>query len=380
MTFLIIHNIYSKQGGEETVVDFQKRLLESKGHKVILYERDYKEMDKWFLGKAWGTFTSIYNRKSIRDLKKIIQKENIDVAILHNLLPIISPCIIPFLKRHNIKVWQIVHNYRLLCPIGLFFTKGEICEKCLSKHREWNCLKNKCNGGLFSSFSYSFKFFLIRQLKYYDKVDRFYTLSLFQKDKFIQNGFDEKKIMYLPNTFVPEFKCENINLEEKHYISFVGRLTKEKGFFDFVDIAKNMPNYEFRVAGEKTKDIENIELPSNLHFEGFLNKKQMSDFYKNSKVILFLSRWYEGFPMVLVEAMYYYTPLIVNNLSVMAEVIKNNEEGFVVEIGDRKAIQEKIENLFTDKDSYEKIANRCRKEFETQYSVEKYYNRLIEKE
>lgn len=380
MTFLIIHNIYSKQGGEETVVDFQKRLLESKGHKVILYERNYKEMDKWFLGKAGGTFTSIYNRKSIRDLKKIIQKENIDVAILHNLLPIISPCIIPFLKRHNIKVWQIVHNYRLLCPIGLFFTKGEICEKCLSKHREWNCLKNKCNGVLFSSFSYSFKFFLIRRLKYYDKVDRFYTISSFIANKLIDNGFPQNKIYILPNAIetVDKEQEKSLNSEERKYITFIGRLTEEKGFYDFIHISQDMPEYEFRVAGDK-QGI-NMELSNNIRLLGKLDKEELKELYKNSKLVLFLSKWYEPFGLILIEAMKYSVPVISYKIGATSEIIEDNKTGFLVEKGNIQKIEEKIKELLDNSSLYNNIVKLGRERVEAQYSVEKYYNRLIEKE
>ena len=199
MNILIIHNIYSSVGGEENVVIFQKQLLESKGHNVKIYSREYNEMNSWLFGKVWGTFTSIYNSRSKRDLNKIIKDFSPQVVILHNLLPIISPSIIPFLNHKGIKIWQIVHNYRLLCPIGIFFSKGKICEKCLNFGREWNCLKNNCTGNYIASFSLSFRTFFIRKMKYYCYVDTFYTLSLFQKQKLIDNGISKDKIKFIKN-------------------------------------------------------------------------------------------------------------------------------------------------------------------------------------
>lgn len=378
MNILIIHNIYSSVGGEENVVIFQKQLLESKGHNVKIYSREYNEMNSWLFGKVWGTFTSIYNSRSKRDLNKIIKDFSPQVVILHNLLPIISPSIIPFLNHKGIKIWQIVHNYRLLCPIGIFFSKGKICEKCLNFGREWNCLKNNCTGNYIASFSLSFRTFFIRKMKYYCYVDTFYTLSLFQKQKLIDNGISKDKIKFLANTYLPQESFEGFNFEDKQYISFVGRLTKEKGLFDFIELAKQMPQYSFLIAGEKTKEIENIYLPDNIQFEGFLNQMQMVQFYKKSKLILFLSRWYEGFPLVLLEAMYYFTPLIVNNLSVMAEVVENKKEGFVVEIGDLSSIKQHIEDVFNNQEFYRILSFNSRKKYEEKYSVEKYYNRLMQ--
>jgi len=380
MNFLIIHNTYSSRGGEEGVVDLQEELLESKGHNVMVYSRDHSEMKKSILGRFGGLFTSIYNPKSHRDLKKIISYFKPDIAILHNLFPIISPSIIPLLHKNKVHVWQIVHNYRLFCPIGIFYNKGEICEECLGACREWNCLKNNCTNSYFASFSFALRGYFTRKLKYYDKVDYFYTLSMFQKNKLIDNGFPVDKIRNIPNTFMPKQEVEAVNLEEKEYIGFVGRLTKEKGLFDFIEIARQMPEYSFRVAGERTKESENIDLPSNIKFEGFLNQKQMAEFYKKTKIVLFLSRWYEGFPLVLLEAMYNYTPIIVNNLSVMSEVVENRKEGFVVEIGDIDLIKQNIEEVFSDIELYKELTSNARMKFENKYSIENYYKRLIQED
>ena len=45
MKILIVHNYYKLPGGEDTVVRNEKRMLESHGHRVILYTRDNKELD-----------------------------------------------------------------------------------------------------------------------------------------------------------------------------------------------------------------------------------------------------------------------------------------------------------------------------------------------
>ena len=43
---LLVHNYYKIPGGEDIVVSNEKRLLEEHGHKVILYTRSNKELDK----------------------------------------------------------------------------------------------------------------------------------------------------------------------------------------------------------------------------------------------------------------------------------------------------------------------------------------------
>jgi len=376
MKILIIHNNYSQQGGEEAVVAFQQKILEENGHQVQLYIRDYNEMKRWRFGRVSGMFSALYNPNSIKDLKKIIQTFQPEVAILHNLFPIISPAIIPFLKKNKIRTVQILHNYRLLCPIGTFYTNGQICEKCAGRGREWNCLRNRCNGGFFQSLSFTLRSMFARKRNYFGAVDQFAALSDFQKNKLISNGFDASQIAVIPNSLSSPIEIEPTD-EKRNFVGFAGRLTPEKGIFDFIELARLTPDYEFRVAGKQTAILDTVDIPHNLKFEGFLDASQMKNFYRRAKVIVFPSRWYEGFPMTLLEAFSCKTPVIVYNLSVMPEIVADGKEGFVVKIGDIQKMREKIIRLFSDYQLWKEISENALRKFERQYSVQSYYDKII---
>lgn len=376
MKILLIHNNYSQKGGEEAVVAFQQKLLEENGHQVELYIRDYNEMKQWRLKRIGGFFSALYNPNAIKDLAKIIQRFHPEVAIMHNLFPIISPAIIPFLKKNKIRTVQIVHNYRLLCPIGTFYTNGQICEKCTTKGREWHCLLNRCNTGFFQSLTFTLRNMFARKQNYFGAVDRFVALSDFQKRKLVANGFDKSRIVAIPNSL--SFNIEKKpDVEKRNFIGFAGRLTSEKGVFDFIKLASLMPDYEFRVAGKLTSELDNTDIPKNLKFEGFLDAAQLRDFYCHSKVIVFPSRWYEGFPMTLLEAFSSKTPVIVYNLSVMPEIVEDGQEGFVVETGDIQKISERIICLFNDSQLWTSLSENALRKYEREYSVQSYYQKLM---
>ena len=44
-TVLIVHNYYQIPGGEDTVVENEKKMLEENGHKVVLYTRHNDELN-----------------------------------------------------------------------------------------------------------------------------------------------------------------------------------------------------------------------------------------------------------------------------------------------------------------------------------------------
>lgn len=375
MKFIIIHNNYSVRGGEEVVVEFQKNLLEKHGHEVVLYSRSYSEMETWALGKFGGMFTSVFNPRSLRDLKRLCNRHKFDAALIHNVFPIISPAIIPFLRRKGIRVLQVVHNYRLFCPIGTFYRRGEICEACLHTGREWNCFRNRCTGGMLASFSFAVKFRLVRLLGYYRSVDRFLCLNRRQAGLLSQYMKADKKISLLPNAVGNSDKeCDGAS--KRRFVSFVGRLEEEKGFSDFLRIAEKMPEYEFRVAGGYAENsIGNI--PKNVTLCGFLCGAELDGFYAESRVVLFLSKWYEGFSLVAVEAMNQGIPLIAYDVSSAKDVVEDGKCGFVVPTGNIEAVVERVKILFEDKDLFERFSAAAKQRVETEYSAERYYERLM---
>jgi glycosyltransferase involved in cell wall biosynthesis len=142
-----------------------------------------------------------------------------------------------------------------------------------------------------------------------------------------------------------------------------------------------MPHQRFIVAGEYSKILNSslsIELPTNITFTGLLSSDQLPEFYKKCRVILFLSKWYETFGMILIESMSYGVPVMVYNLAAIPEIIENEREGFVIEMGDMHAIIEKINLLFQNNDLYQELSMRCVKKFTKHYTSARYYDRLME--
>lgn len=378
MNILIIHNYYSVQGGEESVVEFQKKLLEEKGHCVELYTRNYHEMKNWKLGKMGGMFTAIYNSKSFDDLNQILDQLIPEVAILHNLYPIISPAIIPFLENKGIRVYQVVHNYRLFCPIGIFYNKHRICHKCLHAGREWNCLIHNCNKTFLGSFSFALRTFLVRKLNYFKQVSKFLVLSEYQKKMIANSYLKNIPIEIVPNaiSIKKSINTEEIHFNKKVNIGFVGRLNEEKGFHDFIKLAELLPNYEFHVAG-RIDNSSKMNFPPNLYFEGFLDKKQLEIFYENSKVIVVPSKCLETFGLVIVEAFSNYTPVIASNIGGMVDIVEHGKNGYLVNVGDINAIKNHILELYNDESNFQKMALNSFKSYKDMYSSEIYYERLM---
>lgn len=74
----MVHNYYRIPGGEDTVVANEKKMLEEHGHKVILYTRNNAELKSMnSLQKMLLPFTTIFNLKTYREIKKIIKEKKL---------------------------------------------------------------------------------------------------------------------------------------------------------------------------------------------------------------------------------------------------------------------------------------------------------------
>lgn len=384
MKILLIHNRYSRVGGEETVVQFQRQLLERQGHTVLLYERDYHEIRRWRFGRFASLFSALYNRRAVRDIRRLTRQERPEAAIVHNLFPVISAAVLPVLKRSGVRVLMTLHNFRLVCPTGVFYTRGEICERCATgRAREWNCLFRRCERSWSGSFGYALRGWWSRRRGYFsENVDRFLALSDFQRTRLSRyTGIPQERFAVVPNCIDPAEMpepSETTKTGEKQYIAYAGRLSREKGIDLLFDAARRLPNLEFRVAGEAADGYTLPEVPENVQLLGRLDRRQLADLYAGATAMALTSRCYEGFGLVVIEAMYYGTPVVVPELAGLPEIVEHGACGVIYEPGSAEALASALSRLAADPQKAAEMGRRGQERVRSHYNPEKYYRLLLE--
>ena len=383
MRILIIHNRYGKFSGEESVIEAEKLLFEENGHDVRLYCRSSEEISGIW-SKVNAFFSGFYNYRSSSEIKNLLLTFKPEIVHIHNLYPFISPAILNVINRYNIPIAMTVHNYRLICPNGLLFTQGTICQKC-ENGREWNCILNNCEGSIAKSSGYALRNIYARKRKLYSSnISRFICLTEFQKKKLIQNGFNEKKLVVLPNFLDPNIQKDKEKKINK-YIAFSGRINSQKGF-DLIIKAMNLIRTESKsnnslpllAAGHiDLRFIDKFKIPKNIELLGQLSKDKMENFYKNAQFIVFASQSYEGFPIVFLEAMKHKLPVIAPRLGAYPEIIEDRVNGLLFDSGDFKDLAKKIEILSADKNLCNQFGENGYNRLKEKYSSEIHYGYLI---
>ncbi len=119
----------------------------------------------------------------------------------------------------------------------------------------------------------------------------------------------------------------------------------------------------------------------------FLGKQdQVSEFYQMSDLVLLLSEK-ESFGLTLLEAMKTGVVPIGSNAGGIKEVIKHEETGFIVDIGDSESASHYALELLTNPELYKKLQSNMLKDIEERFAsdlitdqYEYYYKKMLNKE
>jgi 1,2-diacylglycerol-3-alpha-glucose alpha-1,2-galactosyltransferase len=179
-------------------------------------------------------------------------------------------------------------------------------------------------------------------LYFYRKMDRLVTVNPYFIDVLEDYGIPKEKVSYIPNfisdkQFHPLDEAERQEARKEYGIPqdrftvlCVGQLQIRKGFFDYIELAKEHPDMEFLWAGgfpfgkmmDGYEDIQKAmeTLPDNMKMLGLIDREKMNRVYNMADVFL-LPSYEELFPMTILEAMSCQVPVIVRNLPIYNNIL-----------------------------------------------------------
>ncbi|KFK97883.1 MULTISPECIES: glycosyltransferase [unclassified Serratia (in: enterobacteria)] len=170
--------------------------------------------------------------------------------------------------------------------------------------------------------------------------------------------WNSEKVVMIPNPIPVD---DNLNIAPLSHrgknIIAVGRLVEVKGFIRLLDIWKRVGdngssnNYNLKIIGEgpMRATLDKYIITNNIKhvtISGFT--KEINDIYRHARLLLVTS-FFEGFSMVLIEAMYYGVPAIAFDVhSGPREIIDNNKTGFLVEDGNTAKFVELLSSVLNN--------------------------------
>ncbi|MFN6571193.1 glycosyltransferase family 4 protein [Dendronalium sp. ChiSLP03b] len=386
MKLLILHNRYRFAGGEDRVVQAEKRLLEANGHEVILLEENNHSIIS-----VWDTFVAaggaIYSFAAKNRVEAEISRFCPEIVHVHNFFPLLSPAVYDACYSAGVPVVQTLHNYRLACPKAMPFRDGKTCEDCIGKLIPWSSVVHACyrNSHLQSSVVATMSTWHRLRGTWHKRVDAYIVFTHFQKEKMVQAGLPTEKIYIKPNfVFHADFPHKDSQCGKGNYILFVGRLSEEKGVSVLIDAyIQNNLSIPLKIVGDGPlrqvlqAKAQNAGYENLIEFLGFQDKSKVLRLMHNANFLVIPSIWYEGFPLTIVEAFACSLPVLAPKLGSMAEIVEDGVNGLHFEAGNSQDLAAKINWAIKHPEVMAATGKNCRSTYESQYTSEANYNQLM---
>lgn len=166
-----------------------------------------------------------------------------------------------------------------------------------------------------------------------------------RKTTIIPNGVN------IPQKASTDVYLQRYGLNKKKYMLAVGRFVPEKGFDDLIDAFDkgNFGNWKLVLVGDADHEDkysrqlkEKAAKNKNIVLTGFLQGQSLHELYSYAGLFV-LPSYYEGLPIVLLEAMSYGLSCIASDIPANRNVALNEKRFF--RVGDVKLLSEKIRDF-----------------------------------
>ncbi len=346
-TFFPPHNF----GGDGVFVQRLANALARRGHEIhVIHDKDAFSLGSKALvantseghdltdprvtvhslnGGATGKFDLIATHQlgkpvgKSEQLKRLLN-QNFDVIHFHNVSLLGGPGVLSY--GSGVKLCTL-HDHWFVCATHVLWRFDEepctrrTCMSCtLAAHRPpqlW-----RYTGAIESACT---------------NVDAFLAPSEFARGSHLSNGFPAP-VRVLPHFLAePEVSERSLSAAERTalmnepvhprpFFLFVGRLEKIKGVQILIEQFRNFNDADLLIVGngnyEDTLRAAAQGL-NHIHFLGRMSSERLLEFYRQSVAALVPSLCFETFGLVPLEAFSVGTPVIVNNLGALPEVVRD---------------------------------------------------------
>jgi glycosyltransferase involved in cell wall biosynthesis len=187
----------------------------------------------------------------------------------------------------------------------------------------------------------------------------------------------------LPNSKLLEIN--NIKQNDSNNILYMGLIDREKGIFDYLQVINALknefPSITLHICGVGDLDnlkeiIQELEIEDNVVLHGWVGEEEIYSLFKIANIFI-LPSYYEGLPVSIVESLAASVPVITTYVGGIPDIIKNGENGFLVNPGDIDNLINKTRKLLNDSELQEVMGQNGRdtiiKEY-TEVSIQKALN------
>lgn len=366
---IVINDFDYVQGGASKVAIETANLLADKGLNVIFFSAvsnndnsNNKVANVKYIStnqcealkeknKLKGMIQGIYNFKAKKELKKILSLYSKDDTVIHihGWTKALSSSIFSIAFKMEFKVYLTLHDYFTACPNGGYFNypSNKICNL---NPMHFKCICTNCD-----SRNYMFKLYrILRQfvqnnvVKLNKKIKYVIGISNFSV-KILKETLNENVKIKIIHNPIELIESNKNNIKSNKYYTYIGRISKEKGI---CLLCESLSNYNNTLVIGDGPELEKLKIKyKNINFTGWKDKNEIEKYLTETRILILPSLWYEGAPLVPIEAMNFGVPCIISKYCAAKEYIKNNN-GLLYDPYIKGDLEEKIQKMESNIDEY----------------------------
>lgn len=376
---LVVHNQYQHRGGEDIVVDSEVSLLRQHGHSVHVYGRHNSELAG--ISRAVAVRDTFWSVRTEAEVAARLKGSDFEVVHVHNTFPLISPSVYWTAAQANVPVVQSLHNFRLLCPQGMYLRDGNVCEQCAGR-LPWRGVVHACYRSSVAQSAVLATMLATHRAMgtWRQKVARYIAFNEFCRRKFVAGGIPEGRLVVKPN-FVDVgagmgSTSEGVDSADRQGGLFVGRLSPEKGIAVLLDALVQSPSVSIDFAGEGP-ELARVKASPQARALGALRPDAVLRHMRVAAYLVMPSLCYENFPRTLVEAFACGLPVIASRLGAMAELVEDGRTGLLFTAGDARDLAEKLAWAETNPEAMRRMGRAAHAEYLEKYTPDRNYELLM---
>ncbi len=376
---LFLHNRYRAPGGEERVVDDLLWLVRERlGEPAELLVRDSSAVGR--ARAAAGLLRGGLDPDGVADA---VCRGGARVVHAHNLHPTLGWRALAAARAAGARVVVHLHQYRLVCAVGVCFTQGEECVRCHGRNTLPGVLRN-CRGSRGEALAYAAGLALW-QRRVVDQADAVLVPSVFARERLRELGaplpWERVHVLappvraltrgggtqgrYAAREAGSSGPPGGVDLPPAGYALVVARLSPEKGLDVAIEACRQVglplvvagEGLEGGGSGDGARGGAAVSDGEAVRFVGRVDEARLAQLRAGAVLAVVPSRSAETFGLAAAEAMAAGLPVAASRVGALPELV--GEEGLAPP-GDAGALAAAIERLRADPGAGERALERVR--------------------
>ena len=333
---LFLHNRYRSTGGEEQAIENLLWLVRERlGEDAELLERDSA-----LAGRGSAAAGLLRGGLTPEEVGAAVRRTRARIVHAHNIHPAFGWRALAAARAAGARVVLHLHQYRLVCAVGVCFTDGAPCTRCHGRNTLPGLLRN-CRGNPAEAAVYATSL-AAWQRRTAQHVDAFIVPSAFAARRLAELGAPVRDPQVVPHPLPPI--AARADPRPDGPALFAGRLEPEKGLGVAIE-ACALAGVPLVVAGAGSERAR-FEGTPGVTFKGALGQQELARLRADAGVALVPSLFDETYALSAAEAMAAGLPVAASRIGALPELLP---DGWLVAPGDARALAQTLIALRGDR-------------------------------